>query len=1041
MPDSEPSSEFDFAIARRAVERGWVSKEQVEAALSLRDKDPGLRIVRLLPLTPDQLRELESAGSRPVPPEAEEAMADPARQVGRRYCKVNFLKEGGMGLVFRGWDRDLHRWVALKFLKQIGDETARAYFRREAQLAAGLDHPNIAKIYEIGEHDGRPFIAMQYVDGETLATARERLRMDQKVEAVLATAQAVAYAHERGVIHRDLKPANVMIEGTGVRGQGYGAPSPLIADPFQVYVMDFGLAKETTVPDSSLTGTNVVVGTPSYLAPEQARGKADAQSDVYSLGATFYELATGRPPFVGETSSDVLAQVLTKEVIWPGKLSPHLSEDAEAVILHAMEKEKKRRYIDARELVEDLESLRRRNPLRHARRPTLAYVLGLKVRKQPLPWAFGTALVLAVVGGAIFGTAQLIRAKRGAERLAVERQRAARREAGLHALATLWYAIVERKQEMRSGRVPPEMARERLGESVGEVGRYIADWPSEPQGYYIRARGRFYLGDLDSAESDLRSALDAAPDFRPGWALLGMAQVERYRQKLIGPEDYFHERQQEYRGLLEEGIRALEKGWEAGREREEAARWGLPWSREDQVAGRVAQALMAHFRDGNADRAASILIEGAEEYASEEYLLHAALLTPNADTRITLLNRAVTLAPGYEAAYFMRGLSRYKKGEWEKAVADYDTALTLWKEAAWIYVNRGNAKYAARDFEGALRDYDRAVELKPDWPSTYQNRGALKVDLGKYDDAIGDFDRALSLQRNLAEALQGRASAKLRKGDPEGAIADCERALQIRKEYPSALCTRGRARLEKGQVDEAIADFDQVVILKPDFAEAYYERGRAKSGKKEWAAAREDCDQALAIDADLPEPYLLRGVAKYILKDYEGAVADYTRAVELRSDWAEAYLGRAQAKRAIDDRPGAIADYGSAIRIRDDLPTAHQGRAEAHFEPGHWRESIADFDWVIRRDPNPADALLNRGRAKQQLQDLDGAIADFTLAIDLVPRSPSLRHFRGLARLEAEDFDGAIADFEKALELAPAPWSHQETVRGALEEARRRKGK
>jgi len=390
------ASEADFALARRAVERGWLTQDQVESALVSYDRTRGTRLLAHLPLTPEQIRELESPG-RPIPAEVVEAMRDPKNRIGRCFWRVRHVKSGGMGAVWRGWDEELKRWVALKFLKAIGDETARAYFRREAQLAAGLDHPNIAKVYEVGEHEGLPYIAMQFIKGETLGEAK--LSLEKKVEAIAAVAEGVRHAHEKGVIHRDLKPGNVMVDRDG-----------------RVTVMDFGLAKESA---ADVSGT-AVLGTPSYMAPEQARGKADRQSDVYGIGAILYELITGRPPYTGENSGEILEQVLTRELVWPRRLSPTIPADLEAIVLHALEKDKQRRYETPGQLIEDLDAYRRHHPLKHARRPTLGYVLGKRIRRQPLLWSAVTVALLAVIGGAAFGTTQLLRAKRAAQRAAAE---------------------------------------------------------------------------------------------------------------------------------------------------------------------------------------------------------------------------------------------------------------------------------------------------------------------------------------------------------------------------------------------------------------------------------------------------------------------------------------------------------------------------------------------------------------------------------------------------------------------------------------------
>ncbi|MBI2901463.1 MAG: protein kinase [Planctomycetes bacterium] len=398
-------SDADFDLARRAVDLGWLDRRQVEAAIESFERTRGTRLLAHLPLTPEQIRNLQSP--RSIPAEAATSMKEPSNRIGR-FWRVRKLGSGGMGMVFLAWDPDLSRWVALKFLKSIGDERERAFFRREAQLAAALDHPAIAKMYEIGEHEGAPYIAMEFVDGTTLAAAK--LSAAERVRAATTVAEAVAFAHGRGIIHRDLKPANVMVDRHG-----------------RVFVMDFGLAKEVAVDAPSLTGTNAVLGTPNYMAPEQARGKATAQSDVYSIGAILYELVTGRPPFVGDTAADVLMQVISAEPIWPRRLAPGTAPDLEAVILKALEKDPRRRYADVPALLEDLRALQDRAPLRHARRPTWGYVMAKRVRRQPLLWGLGAAAVAAVIGGGTFGAVSLAaraRADRQAKRQAEARSQA-----------------------------------------------------------------------------------------------------------------------------------------------------------------------------------------------------------------------------------------------------------------------------------------------------------------------------------------------------------------------------------------------------------------------------------------------------------------------------------------------------------------------------------------------------------------------------------------------------------------------------------------
>jgi serine/threonine protein kinase len=236
---------------------------------------------------------------------------------GSGYELLEPIGRGGMGVVYRARQQSLKRIVALKMLPGDfpDDPTARGRFRTEAEAAARLQHPNIVQIYEVGEHEGRPFFSMEYVEGGNLAKKLSRglMPVRQAAEMVECLARAVHYAHERGIAHRDLKPSNVLLTPDGI---------PKIAD--------FGLAKRiaggsTASEQNDQTRTGEILGTPSYMAPEQASGQtkeAGASADVYALGAILYELLTGRPPFEGKTSLQALYRVLHEDPIPPLQVQP-----------------------------------------------------------------------------------------------------------------------------------------------------------------------------------------------------------------------------------------------------------------------------------------------------------------------------------------------------------------------------------------------------------------------------------------------------------------------------------------------------------------------------------------------------------------------------------------------------------------------------------------------------------------------------------------------------------------------------------------------
>ncbi|MCO5167287.1 MAG: serine/threonine-protein kinase [Planctomycetes bacterium] len=337
--DTSPS-EADFARARRAVALGLATEAAVEAALLAADRgEHGPEgVVGRLGLSSAQRLALEGG---PLPAEVAAALHDPGRAFAH-FVLLEVLGRGGMGVVHRAWDLRLGRFVALKALRRLDDGRARRLFEREARLAAGLAIPQVAAIHELGEHEGRPFISMQLIEGETFARAGRGGDPRRAAALVRDAARVVEEAHRRGVVHRDLKPANLMLDAAG-----------------RVVVLDFGLARPA-VADAGATGTasEVIAGTPEYMAPEQARGgegQVDARADVHALGACLFDLLVGRPPFASADRGEVIAQVLRDPPPRPRALAPAVPPALEAVVLRCLEKDPARRYPSAGALADDLD--------------------------------------------------------------------------------------------------------------------------------------------------------------------------------------------------------------------------------------------------------------------------------------------------------------------------------------------------------------------------------------------------------------------------------------------------------------------------------------------------------------------------------------------------------------------------------------------------------------------------------------------------------------------------------------------------------------
>ena len=315
-----------------------------------------------------------------LPEEVAAAQADPKNLLGK-YVLLKELGRGGMGVVYKAWESPLKRWVALKVLINTGGQEELIRFRREAQTAASLRHPGIVGIFEVGDIGDQHVIAMEFVDGKSLAG--EKLPAPKAAELLAHVARAVEFAHSRGIIHRDIKPHNIMVDREG-----------------KPFVMDFGLAKSLE-GHSQITMSGTVVGTPSYMAPEQAAGKValiGKSSDVYSLGAVLYELLTGLPPFKGPNPVETLSRVVNEDVTPPSKLNAAVPPDLETIVLKCLEKERARRYPSAAALAADLERFSGGEGIA-ARRDHAAAVVARRVRRQWVPLVAVTAtLALAALG-------------------------------------------------------------------------------------------------------------------------------------------------------------------------------------------------------------------------------------------------------------------------------------------------------------------------------------------------------------------------------------------------------------------------------------------------------------------------------------------------------------------------------------------------------------------------------------------------------------------------------------------------------------------
>ncbi len=1014
-----PHRAEDLQFAELVVTQGLCSKEKVDECLSF--------IARLAAegVTPPRLGELlarrgylssshveatlRPSGDRAplaepsLPPEARLASADASSLVGK-YVKVSRLGAGGMGEVWRAWDRDLRRWVALKFL-HYEDPAQLARFHREAQTAASLNHANIAAVYEVGEAGGKPFIAMQLIQGGTLASIpRDDAR--RVVALVRDAALAVHHAHEQGVIHRDLKPHNLMVEGT------------------RVFVMDFGLAKPASV-DSSLSAAGSILGTPAYMPPEQARGDAalvGPRSDVYALGATLYDLLAGTPPFDDSEVYALLKKVVEEEPVPLRKRNPRLDRELETIVMKCLEKDPERRYAGARELADDLARwLGGEAILAHP--PSPAYRLRKFVHRRRAVVATGLGVAALALGILLLNvTAERSRRKSLAE------------------LTELRTQMLLLKEWTRQSFRKPEDIRSALDQQIEKVSGFVARHPGLPQGRYVRAQARVFEGRDEPAEEDLREAIRLDPNFAPAWALLARVKLDQYLARKEGQTEQEREaNKRTYRPLLEEAMAALRKGWTEGADPVSVERWGLSRTPEDAVAEKLTTFIWTWFVEMRREKALADLKAANEAAPSEDYCIWLGICGPSLAEHLVWDDRAIQIAPHYAPAWRDRGFTRIDAKDLEGAIGDFNSLIAIDPRRADSYVSRASAWLLKQDFQKALADYSRAIELDRGLAEAWGDRAVVQLKLRDFDAAERDATEAIRLTPRQSIFHANRAAARLEKRDHAGAGADASKAIELDPQLSFGWINRATARFNQGDLEGASADLSKAFALAPIPPEAYLTRGALCLSQGDFDAAIEASTKALELDPSLALAHVNRAGGRLGKGDWDGAIEEAGRALELDPGHPMALLNRSNALLRKGDADAALADLDVVIEREPGYALAWVNRSAARLFRSEWDAAFRDASRAVELDPKLAMAWGNRASARFERGEWKEAVADAKKAVELDPKQPVTYVVLGLSLYELRELDMAIAALEQALRVAPPGWPSREEVEGKLKKVREEK--
>lgn len=738
------------------------------------------------------------------------------------YLNLQFLGQGGMARVYKGWDPTLNRPVALKFLR-VEDPDWRLRLMMEARAQARIEHENVCKVYEVGEAEGRQYIAMQYIDGRTLTEAIPALSLEQKVQVMRRVAAAMQEAHRLGLIHRDLKPTNIMVEKTE-------------SGEFVPYVMDFGLAREVQAAGMTITG--FAMGTPSYMSPEQARGdttRIDRRTDIYSIGATLYEALTLQPPHNADSSMAILNKVISEEPALPRKLNPSIPVDLEKIVMKCLEKEPERRYESAKALADDLGRYLSGDPV-VARRAGLLYRMNKRIRKNPVVSALlGAAAIIALVSAAAAITT-LWRAQ-AQEQLQREFGQKAQEVEGIMRFAYL----------LPLHDVTPErrMVQQRLSE-LQERMKLIGKTAAGP-GSYALGRGYLALHQYEKARQELEHAwsLDRSRSPEIAYAL-GLTLALLYQKNL---EDAAHIRskqdrearirvvENEYRApalrlmqqsrasteapeYVEALVDFLEKKYEAAGSKAQTARKRVPWMYEaDKLRGDCLAAEANQSRDSGDYKRAVELYNNAEnayrtamQAGSSDADVYQAVCEMHSD----LLDLYVYETGENPEPAFKNGVSDCNQAI--RAVPDhsqtYKTLMDLHIIYAYyqIYTAEQNARPT---LDQAVQHGKKSMELDPGNSFTLSRLGRAYVMRAEYemgqeqdplpwlDAAESAFDRAIRIRKEDSAPYVGRATG----------------------EYYRALFEMERGKDPTASIHRAVENQQNAIQLQPNRAGYYRDLG------------------------------------------------------------------------------------------------------------------------------------------------------------------------------------------------------------------------
>jgi tetratricopeptide (TPR) repeat protein len=996
------------------------------------------------------------------------------------YRVLREIARGGMGRVLAARDLTLDRDIALKILLPGANPTR---FVRESKITARLPHPGIPPVHALGTlADGSPFLAMKLIAGQTLGVEMKTDDRPRLLQVFLQVCQAVGFAHSRGIVHRDLKPANIMVSAFG-----------------EVQVMDWGLAKDVTSPDTrdepgssaapaapmadadpaqttdhraagestdDQTQAGTVMGTPAYMAPEQARGEASAaRTDVFALGGILCAILTGKAPYTGKSAVEVIKRAAAADLAEAYARLDECGADAELVALcrRCLSANPADRPADGLAVADGLTAYLNgvQERLQTAQRErAVAVAREVEQRKRrKVQLALAAAVVTLLLGGVVGASLYLM----------ADQQ--ARNDKKLSAAAE----EARQDRERREKEVRDAEERGRLGRNAETVAGHLQE-----------AEKALHDGDVAKTRVLLEAAVKQAKEGGADDSSARFALLRKDLAVLIELDEFdqlswtmgvtgFPEEEEELPRLRKVLARF---GLNPGSPPEEAAArvkgsavrdrlvtalddWmivePLPWVRAvlqgadpHPYRDAVRDAFMAEagvklgqllFRPQAAEQPPGFVAVwcAKNEYIPvklrREMLKSALLRNPrnltllmtmaesydkekaSAAEQVRWLQAAVTVAPENGAAHYNLGSALADKGDLNGAIAHFRKAAQLAPKTAVAYFYRSDVPKDEADLDAAIAVSPKKIELDPPTDArAYVLLGSwLKAD-GNLDGAMDSYRKAIELEPRYARAHQYLGIVLSKKGDRDGAIAHYRKAIEVVPKYVGAHYNLGNALKEKGDLEGAIGCWRKSIELNPKHDKSYTNLGLALQVRGDKDGAIDHFRKAIKLNPKQVEAHTGMGSALRAKGDLDGALPYFHKAVELAPKSALTHTNLGVVLRDKGDLDGAIANCRAAIELDGKYAPAYHNLGLALKDKGDVDGAIDQLREAVKLAPKNALAHSNLGLALRAKGDLDGALLHLHRTVKLAPTA--LAHdWLGFVLREKGDLDGAIANFRAAIEL------------------------